>query len=189
MKYDFALDFRLARADEDPDELVGRLGAAGCDDSTVGIGVPGAIGLLFTRDAESAQQAIISAISDVKRAIPDAELVEVGPDLAGLTDIAELVGVSRQNMRKLMVNHPIDFPAPVHGGSTTLWHLAPVLEWLIARGYSIDQRLLDVARMAMQINLVKELQNLKQPVEERIRALLAYPKHKHASTDADYNAA
>lgn len=160
MEYDFGLDFRLARVDEDTDELVGRLGAAGCDDSTVGIGVPGAIALLFTREAASAQQAIISAIADVRRAIPDAELTEVSPDLAGLTDVAELIGVSRQNMRKLMVNYTTSFPAPVHSGSTTLWHLAPVLEWLIARGYSIDQRLLDVARVAMQINLVKELQQI-----------------------------
>jgi hypothetical protein len=189
MKYHFALSFKLARTDEDPDEIVGRLGAAGCDDSTVGIGIPGRVGLMFTREAESAEQAIISAISDVRRALPDAELTEVGPDLAGLTDIAELVGVSRQNMRKLMVNHAGSFPSPVHDGSTALWRLAPVLEWLISRGYTIEQRLLDVARMAMQVNLVKDLQHLDRPVENRIRALLAYPKHESASKGADYNVA
>lgn len=187
MKYNFGLDFKLARDDQDPDELVGRLGAAGCDDSTIGIGVPGAIGMLFTREAESAQQAIISAIADVRRALPDAELTEVSPDLAGLSDVADLVGVSRQNMRKLMVNHANSFPAPVHSGTTTLWHLAAVLEWLITRDYSIERRLLDVARMAMQINLVKELQHLDPPIENQIRAVLAYPKHELASKD--YNAA
>lgn len=189
MEYDFELSFKLARADEDADELVGRLGEAGCDDASVGVGTPGRIALLFTREAESAQQAIISAIADVRRAIPDAELTEVSPDFVGLTDIAELVGVSRQNMRKLMVTHAGDFPAPVHSGSTAIWHLGPVLEWLVARDYSIEQRLLGVARMAMQINLVKELQHLEPPVERRIRALLAYPKHKLASKGADYNAA
>jgi hypothetical protein len=189
MEYDFGLHFKLARADEDTEELMRRLGEAGCDDATVGVGVPGAIALLFIREAASAQQAIISAIADVRRAIPDAELTEVSPDLAGLTDIAELVGVSRQNMRKLMVNHPTSFPAPVHSGSTALWHLAPVLEWLIARGYSIDQRLLDVARMTMQVNLVKALQKLEQPAEARIRAVLAHPKQKLAAADASHNAA
>ena len=51
MKYDFDLQFKLTSAEQDPDELVGRLGNAGCDDSTVGIGVPGRIALMFTREA------------------------------------------------------------------------------------------------------------------------------------------
>lgn len=181
MEYEFDLTFKLARADEDPDEVVGRLGKAGCDDSTVGIGVPGTIALMFAREAASAQQAIMSAITDVKRALPDAKLIEASPDLVGLTDIAQLVGVSRQNMRKLMLNHRSDFPSPVHAGSTTIWHLVPVLEWLSERGYSIEQRLLDVARMAMQVNLVKELRHLEPQIENRIRALLAYPRREAAS--------
>ena len=115
------------------------------------------------------------------RAIPDAELTEVSPDFVGLTDVADLVGVSRQNMRKLMLNHLNSFPTPVHAGSTALWRLAPLLEWLVARGYSIEQRLLDVAHMAMQINLVKEMKHLEQPLENRIRAVLAYPKRKLAA--------
>lgn len=126
------------------------------------------------REASSAKQAILSALEDVKRAIPDAELIEVSPDLAGLSDIAELVGVSRQNMRKLMIEHAATFPAPVHDGSTAVWHLAPVLEWLNGQiGYAIDKHLLDIARVAMQINLAKELRHLDQPVEKRIRALVA----------------
>jgi hypothetical protein len=189
MEYDFELAFKLARDDEDTDELIGRLGEAGCDDSTVGIGVPGQIGLMFIRDAASAEQAIINAIADVRRAIPDAELIEVGPDLVGLTDIAKLVGVSRQNMRKLMVNHAATFPSPVHGGTTTIWHLALVLEWLVARDYSIAQPLRDVARMAMQINLFKELQYLEQPVQSRIQALVVHPKRKAGAKRAAYNAA
>jgi hypothetical protein len=189
MEYSFGLDFKLARDDEDWDEMMGRLAAAGCEDSTVCVGVPGVVALLFDREADSAEQAIISAIAAAKQALPGAELTEASPDLAGLTDIAELIGMSRQNMRKLALNHANNFPTAFFSGSTTLWHLAPVLEWLIARGYSIDQKLLDVARLTMQINLLKELQHLEQPVEPRISALLAYPKHEPASKDADYNAA
>jgi predicted DNA-binding transcriptional regulator AlpA len=174
MEYDFVLKFKLVDANLAGDDVVERLGAAGCDDATIGVGVPGRVALSFTREAGSAKQAIISALEDVKRAIPDAELIEVTPDLAGLSDIAELVGVSRQNMRKLMMSHANTFPAPVHDGSTALWHLASVLEWLNGRiGYEIDKRLLDIARMAMQVNLVKELQFLDQPVEKRVRALVA----------------
>lgn len=174
MEYDFVLRFKLADADAVGDDVVERLGEAGCDDATVGVGVPGRVALMFTREASSAKQAIVSALEDVKRALPDAELIEVSPDLAGLTDIAELVGVSRQNMRKLMTSHATTFPAPVHDGTTALWHMASVLEWLNARdGYAIDKHLLDIARVAMQINLAKELQLLNQPVEKRIRTLVA----------------
>ena len=174
MEYDFVLKFKLSDAGAVENDVVERLGAAGCDDATVGVGLPGRIALSFTREAASAKQAIISALEDVKRAIPDAQLIEVSPDLSGLSDIAELVGVSRQNMRKLMTSHASSFPAPVHDGSTALWHLASVLEWLSGRiGYDIDKHLLDVARIAMQINLAKELQHLDQPVAKRVRALVA----------------
>ena len=54
---------------------------------------------------------MISALPHVKKAIRNAELIEVTPDFVGLTDVAELVGVSRQNMRKLMLGHPGTFPS------------------------------------------------------------------------------
>lgn len=174
MEYDFVLKFKLAEGSADANDLVERLGEAGCDDAVVGIGQPGRIALSFTREADSARQAVISALENVKRAVPDAELIEASPDLAGLTDIAELVGVSRQNMRKLMLAHAKTFPAPVHEGSTALWHLAPVLEWLHVRaGYEIEARLLEISRMAMHINVAKESHRLDAPITDRIRALVA----------------
>src|SRR5262245_8265793 len=140
------MKFKLGAESTDMDALVEQLGAAGCDDATVGIGQPGRIALDFTRDARSVRQAMVSALKDVRRAIPDAELIEVTPDLVGLTDVAELVGFSRQNMRKLMLAHAATFPAPVHEGSTSVWHLATVLEWLMGRGdYSIKRQLVEVA--------------------------------------------
>ncbi len=53
---------------------------------------------------------MVSALRDVKKAVPGAELIEVTPDFVGLTDVAELIGVSRQNMRKLMLAHAATFP-------------------------------------------------------------------------------
>jgi hypothetical protein len=96
------------------------LGEFGCSDALVGVGQPGRIALDFTREGPSAQAAITSALADVKKAIPDGKLVEVSPDLVGLTDVAELVGVTRQNVRKLMLSHAEDFPAPVRDGSAIL---------------------------------------------------------------------
>jgi hypothetical protein len=173
MEYDFVLKFKLAGGSADANDLVERLGEAGCEDAVVGVGQPGRVALNFTREAGSARQAIISALEDVKRATPGAQLIEVSPDLAGLTDIAQLVGVTRQNMRKLVMNHAKTFPAPVHEGSAALWHLAPVLEWLRDRGgYEVEQRLLEICRIAMQINVAKEARWLEAPVGKRIRALV-----------------
>ena len=174
MEYEFTLKYRLTTADSDADELVERLGAAGCDDALVGIGQPGRIALDFSREARSAQAAVVSAMVAVKKAIPAARLVEVGPDSVGLTDVAELVGVSRQNMRQLSLAHARTFPTPFHSGNVELWHLAHVLEWLKERGtYRIEQSLLDVARVAMQINLVKESTLIQGEVRREVRNLVA----------------
>ena len=177
MEYEFELKLKLTDRSAKADVLVERLGETRCDDAVVGVGRPGRVALRFTREANSARQAIISALEDVKRAIPDSELIEACPDLVGLTDIAELVGVTRQNMRKLVLTHAETFPAPLHEGSVELWHLAPVLQWLGARArYAIDRRLLEIARIAMQINVAKESRRLQAPVEDRIRELVAWPR-------------
>ena len=171
MEYTFTLKYQLADDDRDPDALVERLGEAGCDDALVGIGQPGRLALEFTREADSADAAVRSALADVRSAVPSARLIEVAPDLVGLTDVADIVGVSRQNMRKLMLAHPGSFPAPVHEGSASIWHLADVLAWLQAKGgYSLDQGVLEVARVALRVNLAKERWRLSRPARKGLEA-------------------
>jgi hypothetical protein len=174
MEYEFELRFRVPADDADADELVERLGEAGCDDALIGIGQPGRIALRFSREAESAKHAIVSALQDVKKAIPAARLIEAGPDFVGLTDVADMLGVSRQNMRKLMLTHAASFPAPIHEGSAAVWHLEPVLQWLQDKGgYDISQQQVDVAHIAMQINLVKAADRLELPMQREVRILVA----------------
>ncbi|MDZ3995705.1 DNA-binding protein [Pseudomonas sp. Teo4] len=153
MEYEFTLKYQLL--DEvDTDTLLEQLAEAGCDDALVGVGQPGRLALDFAREATSAREAIESALKDVHSVLPGAQLIEATPDLVGLTDVAEMVGVSRQNMRKLMLAHIRSFPAPIHEGSTSLWHLADVLLWLQARGsYSVAQETLELARVAMTVNV------------------------------------
>jgi len=171
MEYTFTLKYQLADDDCDPDALVERLGEAGCDDALVGIGQPGRLALEFTREADSADAAVRSALADVRSAVPSARLIEVAPDLVGLTDIADVVGVSRQNMRKLMLAYPGSFPTPVHEGSASIWHLADVLAWLQARGsYSLAKGVLEVARAALRVNVLKEGQRLSGSVPEELEA-------------------
>lgn len=161
MEYTFLLKYHLSEDDNDPDALVERLGEAGCDDALVGVGQLGRLALEFTREADSAQAAMRSALADVKRAIPSARLVEAAPDFVGLTDVAEIIGVTRQNMRKLMLAHRATFPAPVHEGSASIWHLADVLTWLQDRGsYALGQDILEVAEVALQVNVAREKRRL-----------------------------
>ncbi len=173
MEYTFTLKYQLADDDRDPDALVERLGDAGCDDALVGIGQPGRLALEFTREADSADAAVRSALADVRSAVPAARLIEVAPDLVGLTDVADIVGVSRQNMRKLMLAHPGTFPAPVHEGSASIWHLADVLTWLQAKGsYSLAMDVLEVACVALQVNVAKEGRRLSRSASKELESLV-----------------
>ena len=173
MEYVFTLKYQLADDDRDLDALVERLGEAGCDDARVGIGQPGRLALEFTREAESADTAMHSALADVRRAVPSAKLIEVTPDWVGLTDVAEIVGVSRQNMRKLMLAYPRSFPAPVHQGSASIWHLADVLAWLESKGsYAFEPAILEVARAALRVNVAKEGRRLPRSVSRELEGLV-----------------
>jgi hypothetical protein len=172
MEYEFTL--KLSTADADLDDLVERLGAAGCTDVVAGIGQPARLALAFLREAPSARQAIISAIEEVRAILPETKLLEVTPDFVGLTDIADLFEVSRQNLRKLRLKNPLHFPMPVHEGSSSVWHLHPVLHWLRdTAGYEVPPALLEVAHMAMQINLAKESRQIEHPIHEEMRELFA----------------
>ena len=110
--YEFTLKFKLPDAATDMDALVERLGAAGCNDAVLGVGRPGRIALTFDREARTADEAVRCALQDVTTAIPDATLVEASPDFVGLTDIADMIGVTRQNLRKLSLAQ----------GARILWH-------------------------------------------------------------------
>lgn len=171
--YDFTLKFTFHNANINFDQMVERLGEDGCDDALVGIGQNGRIALNFTRNANSAYDAISSALTDVKRAIPDAKLVEATPDFVGLTDVADILGFTRQNMRKIMINHGSTFPAPLHEGNSTVWHLAKVLLWLREMGtYQIEDRLIDVAKTNMQFNILKEMSDLEPTLHHNMRELV-----------------
>lgn len=152
-EYEFTLRFDVTAVAGDSSSFPDRLAEAGCDDATVGIGIPGRIALMFSREAESAADAVLSALRDVRSALPGSRLIEATPDYVGVTEVAEIVGKTRQNMRKLLLNCKGSGPVPLHEGSSTVWHLAPVLEWLRdEKSYPIQDELLDVATTNMQLN-------------------------------------
>jgi hypothetical protein len=76
MEYTFTLKYQLRDGDDSVDDVVERLGASGCNDALVGIGRDGYLSLDVTRESISAEAALVSALSDVKRAVPSAELIK-----------------------------------------------------------------------------------------------------------------
>jgi predicted DNA-binding transcriptional regulator AlpA len=167
--YAFTLNFTLPRRDDDPERHLDALYAAGCDDAAIGVGQYGMIGLDFTRTAASAEDAIRSAIDNVGAAIPGATLVQAGPDLVGLTEMAVIFGFSRQNMRKYATGQsggPEAFPPPVVLGDPSLWHLAEIVAWLkLNTGIEPPDQILAVSKAAAAVNFAVERSRLK-----RIRA-------------------
>lgn len=161
-EYTFTLVYQLDDADNRHDEIVERFGEAGLTDFMLGVGRPGYLGLELERAGRSAEVVLRAAMADVNAIIPQAKLVEAGPDFAGLTDIAERVGMTRQNMRKLMLGGSA-FPVPVHGGSTSIWHAAEVLGWLRDNaGYAIEEADISTARAAWRVNAALEQERMKR---------------------------
>lgn len=168
--WDFFLSFRLPLDGSEPEAWVDRLYEAGCDDALVATGRLGFVGLRVTRAAETAQAAIDSAIADVLTAIPGAELTEIEPDLVGLSDIAERLGRSRQNIRKYLDGEiksvTVPFPMAVASGTTSLWRLLEVLQWFDAHtDLKPTPSLLELARAVARTNGAVQ--------QRRLHALLA----------------
>ncbi len=75
-EFEFTLKFYFSDSSKDAEEYVEKLAEAGCDDAIIGIGQKGRIALQFSREAENAFEAVMSAIKDVKSVISDAKLIE-----------------------------------------------------------------------------------------------------------------
>ncbi|BAY84318.1 prophage CP4-57 regulatory [Calothrix parasitica NIES-267] len=173
-EYEFTLKFNLQNSQSDPDIHVEKLYEGGCDDALIGIGKKGYISLNFIREASSAYEAVSSAIIDVKRVMTYATLIEATPDFVGLTDVAKILGCTRQNIRKLIITNEPFAPIPVYEGTPSIWHLAEVLIWLRGtKKYAIDDALIEVAKINMNINLANSLQKVEPHLQENIKDLVS----------------
>ena len=139
----------------------------------LGLGQPGRIALNFSRKAKSAELALLGALADVRNALPEAVLFEAAPDFVGLSDVADSVGVTRQNLRKLMLLHHPSFPAPVHEGKAVMWHLADLLTWLREKmAYQVNEPEFQVAQLTKQLNLAKSLPDLDKHLLKDLKPLI-----------------
>ena len=173
-EYEFTLRFALPSNEDPSDDLVERLAVAGCDDALVGIGMRGRLAMDFSRRATSAREAVFGAIADVREAIPDAQIAEVSPDLVGVTDIADLMGCSRQNIRRMLVTSRSSSPPPLHEGNPSIWHLAHVLHWLVSeKRYCVNPQLIALAELTMSVNAAIDALNTDSATQAEIHALRA----------------
>ena len=175
-EYDFSLivegtDFR-------DDALVDEVFEAGCDDATVGCsnGVPYAD---FTREAESLESAILSAIRDIE-SVDGIKVVRIADaGLVSMADIAARTGRTRESVRLLVEGKrgPGGFPPPATNPRRRhrLWRWFEVDRWFEAsiEGHQVD----DHEHAVTAINAWLELRRLRPTVAperwEALRALLA----------------
>lgn len=167
MIHRFTLHFTLPEGTS-TEGLLDSFYEAGCDDALIGFGAPGRLAFEFSREAGSAHVAVCSAIEDIQKVVPRAELTEVGPDLVNLAEAAELLGCSRQNLRKYASGEiktlTVSFPAPVYSGSPSLYRLMNLAEWAVESGrMQIAPEVIDLAEVAACYN-AERFQNEWRPI-------------------------
>lgn len=108
---------------------------AGCGDATFSRERDGSVLGLFDREADSAEDAILSAMHDVVQAGVGARTLRVSSDedLVTAAEIAARTGRTRQSIGQLVRGErgPGGFPAPAarHGSTSPLWSWAAVASW------------------------------------------------------------
>ena len=147
-------EFSIIASGVDPaaDDFETRFLDAGCDDATVSFQKGYAI-LDFTRSAPSLEDALSSAIEQVRRAGARVERIEPDP-LVSLADIAARTGLTRAAVSNYWRGHRGEgFPAPVARitSDSPLWDWATVAEWLRARG-STTRGVANAARVIGEAN-------------------------------------
>lgn len=149
-----AFKFTIIASGLDPfaDDFEDRFFEAGCDDATISF-QKGLILLDFTRDAESFDDAVRSAVSCIEAA--GARVVRVEPDhLVSLADIAKRSGLTKAAVSLYAKGERgADFPHPVAclTSSHALWDWAEVASWLCDRG-TVTQEVCAQAKFVRAVN-------------------------------------
>lgn len=140
---------------------------AHCDDALICF-YGTAVYLDFDRESGTLEQAILSAIRDIESAPSlNARVESVDSTLVGLSDIAELTGVSRQAISLLKdgARGGGQFPAPIQRvkGNSPLWRWQTVVQWLVTEGRIAETspmvahaRTLDSLNLALQLRASQE---------------------------------
>ncbi|MCS2162664.1 DNA-binding protein [Scandinavium sp. H11S7] len=159
----FNFTLTLSGVTSDTTALEDRLFTAGCNDALVCF-YGTAVYLEFDRDAQSLAQAVLCAVNDIESAGIGARVESVDSTLVGLSDIAELTGLTRQAIALLKdgARGSRQFPGPVQRvkGNSPLWHWRTVVDWLASEGrIPPDSPLITNAHILDSMNLALQLRS------------------------------
>lgn len=158
MIFEFTITFSLPKDIWDAKKIPETIFGAGLNDALVLTGTRGMVGLDIFRESSSAEHAIESVISDIVKIYPNAVFLDVKPDLVSLSDIAKLVGQSRQNLSKLA-----EFPPPTITGPKPYWHLYQVIKWYKAnKSVPFPTNTIETSKAAWMFNLQLEKNRLEE---------------------------
>ena len=122
-QFEFELVFALPEGEHDPFDLSNAVFEAGFDDSLVGAGIPGLLGVELEAEGDEAETVILEAARALIKTLPaGAKLREVRPDLVSLADVAEKLNVRRQALQQRKM------PLPTAGGLYRIDELAVALD-------------------------------------------------------------
>jgi transcriptional regulator with XRE-family HTH domain len=162
-------EFSIIASGMDPqaDDFESRFYDNGCDDALVSF-QKGHIIIDFAREAESVDQAIASAIEDVRSAGAVVDRVEPDP-LVSLSEISARVGVSRAAVSLYAKgDRGVSFPAPIAKvtDDRPLWRWATVAQWFFSR----EQLPKDALIEALVVNEANEaIASGEQHIAERLK--------------------
>lgn len=156
-------------------EIEDSLFEAGCDDALLSF--RGTTPFLeFDREAQSLEEAVLSAIQNVETAHVGATVLRVEPDdLVSASEIARRTSSSRETVRLWHEGErgPGTFPPPVAsvGIRTILWSWAEVSVWLLREGKLEDERIVQEARLLAMINALLNQERYGPVVQTTTRAI------------------
>jgi len=163
----------------DADDFGDRFYDAGCDDALVAY-QKGHVVLDFAREAKSIDEAIASAIANVRSAGAAVDRIEPDP-LVSLADIAERTGLTRAAISNYFKgSRGKNFPAPIAKvtSDSPLWDWADVAYWMASNQkvpveLSVEACVLKEANAALGAGEQHLADRLKRRAQEAEKALKA----------------
>jgi hypothetical protein len=159
----FNFSLTLSGVTADTEGLEDTLFNAGCGDALVCF-YGTAVYLEFDREAETLAEAVLSAIHNIESCELNARVESVDSTLVGLSDIAELTGMTRQAIALLKkgTRGSRQFPGPVQRvkGNSPIWHWRVVVDWLASEGrLAADSPLIAHAHILDSLNMALQLRS------------------------------